>query len=244
MERLRAIVRTHAVDLHDDEADLGGRLHAVVGGERLRHERALRPGIDVLDHRVFLCRIEIGRTIDDAPDVGLAVAALRHEDFRRLPAGFLELRDVSCFQRRYERGISAAPQLGYRSEIDARVRVDVVAAIARERDDVVGVGRRVGGEARAVEVDPVVVDEVRILARIHAARAEPDLALLFVDAEHVAHDPLALGDLLLHRTGDAVIEVQVVPAVALRHPDDFLAVGDIETVTLARVGRRTSSVPR
>ena len=97
------------------------------------------------------------------------------------------------------------------------------------------VGRRVGREAGAVEVDAVVVDEVRILSGIHAARAEPDLALVFVDAEHVAHDPFALGDLLLDRAGDAVIEIQVVPAVAFRHPDDFLAVGDVEAVTLARV---------
>ena len=49
--------------------------------ERLGHEGALRPGVDLLDHRVLLGRIEIGGPDDDAPDIGLAVAALGDEDF-------------------------------------------------------------------------------------------------------------------------------------------------------------------
>src|SRR4030095_9428075 len=68
MKRLRSIVRPHAVDLYDDKAELGGRLHRAVGNERLRDERTLRPSIDVLDHRIFLRRIEAGGPDDDAPD--------------------------------------------------------------------------------------------------------------------------------------------------------------------------------
>ena len=46
---------------------------------------------------------------------------------------------------------------------------------------------------------------------------------VLVDLRHAAHDPFALRDLVLHATCGAVVEIQVVPAVALRHPDDFLA---------------------
>ncbi len=45
----------------------------------------------------------------------------------------------------------------------------------------------------AVEIDPIVVDEVRILARVSSAGAEPDLPLLFIDAIDAADDELALG---------------------------------------------------
>ena len=61
MERFGAIRRAHAVDLHDDKAELGLRHHRVERGERLRHERPLRAGIDALDDRVLLRRIEVRR---------------------------------------------------------------------------------------------------------------------------------------------------------------------------------------
>ena len=48
VERLRAVRCSHPVDLHDDEPELGLRLHLVVGEERLGDERALRTRIDVL----------------------------------------------------------------------------------------------------------------------------------------------------------------------------------------------------
>ena len=78
--------------------------------------------------------------------------------------------------------------------------------------------------------------------RCHAAGAEPQLPLLFVDLDHVAHRPRALGDLVLHRAGRAVDQVEVVPAVALRHPDDFLAVGEVVAIALAGLQRRGAAV--
>ena len=54
-----------------------------------------------------------------------------------------------------------------------------------------------GDQAGAVEVDAVVVDEVRILVRVLAAGAEPDLPLLLVDPVDAADDVFALGDLVL-----------------------------------------------
>src|SRR5262249_3824908 len=90
-------------------------------------------------------------------------------------------------------------------------------------------------QSRSIEVDAVVVQEIRILAVIHAARAEPDLTPRLVDVQHRAHGPLAGGDAVLHGAGCAVDEVHVLPAVALRHPDPVLAVGDVVTVLLAGV---------
>ena len=99
----------------------------------------------------------------------------------------------------------------------------------------VGVLRRERHEPAAVEADAVVVHEVRILARVHPAGAEPDLPLVFVHLLDAAHHPFAPRDLVLHLSGDAVVQIEMVPAVALRHPDHFLAVGDVVAVLLARV---------
>src|SRR4029077_9062388 len=90
-------------------------------------------------------------------------------------------------------------------------------------------------EPGAVEADPVVVEEIGILARPRAGGAEPYRALLLVDLLDALDRPLALRDLVLHRPGRAVVEVQVVPAIALRHPDDLLAVGHVVAILLARV---------
>ena len=76
--------------------------------------------------------------------------------------------------------------------IDARVGVDEVLAVRRELDGVRAVALGQRDQARAVEVDAVVVDEVRVLVRIRAAGAEPDLPLLLVDAVDAADDALAL----------------------------------------------------
>ena len=86
VKRLGAIGRPHAVDLHDDETQVGQRREPADRAERLGNERALRAGVDLLDDRVFLGRIEVLGPADDAPDVGLAVAALGDEHLGRLPA--------------------------------------------------------------------------------------------------------------------------------------------------------------
>jgi hypothetical protein len=101
---------------------------------------------------------------------------------------------------------------------------------------VVGICLGQPGQPRAIEVDPVVVDEVRVLARVHSARAEDLPALLLIDLHHSPDDPLALRDLVLHLPGGSVHQVQVVPAVALGHPDHLFAVADVVTQLLAGVG--------
>src|SRR5262249_10253239 len=70
VERLRAIARTHAIDLHEDETDLRERYEALTAAPRLRNKRAVWPRVDLLDDRVLLFRVEGDRPYDDAPDVG------------------------------------------------------------------------------------------------------------------------------------------------------------------------------
>jgi hypothetical protein len=96
------------------------------------------------------------------------------------------------------------------------------------------VGIRLGErcQARSIEADAVVVDEVRILARVHPACAEPYLALGLVHVDHVADHPVALRDLVLDAPRRPVEQVKVIPAVPLRHPDHFFSIGDVETVLL------------
>ena len=61
------------------------------GAEALRDKRILRAGINVLEDRVLLGRVEVLRPGDDAPNIGLGVAALGDEYFRRLPSARLNL---------------------------------------------------------------------------------------------------------------------------------------------------------
>src|ERR1051326_2891850 len=92
-------------------------------------------------------------------------------------------------------------------------------------------------KSRSVEIDPVVMHEVGILARLHTARAKPDLALLVVDVLHAPHHPVSFRDLVLHLAGNAVVEVQMVPSIALRHPHDFFPVMDVVTELLAGIAK-------
>src|SRR5687768_6289960 len=88
-------------------------------------------------------------------------------------------------------------------------------------------------ESSTVEIDPVIVDEVRILARIHSASGKPDLTRGLIDLFHTANHPVTFRDLILYASGDAVVEIEVIPAIPLGHPDHFPAVIDVAAKLLA-----------
>src|SRR5262245_7558143 len=79
------------------------------------------------------------------------------------------------------------------------------------------------------------MNEVRVLAGVHAARAEPDLPFFLIYGVDAADDPLSFRNLVLHLASCAVVQVKVIPAVAFGRPDDLFAVGDVEAIPLARV---------
>src|SRR5262249_14221072 len=125
VEFLGAVGRAHAVDLCDDEAEVG---QGIAGAKRLGHERALRAGVNVLDDRVALRRVEVPRPGDDPPNAGRAVAALGDEHLRRLPAAGLQVGYVRPLQLADERAVVAPPQLVYRRHVHPRIGVDDVLA--------------------------------------------------------------------------------------------------------------------
>ncbi len=71
---------------------------------------------------------------------------------------------ISAIERWLSRR-SATMQLEHARQIDARVVIDVHRHVGRELDRVIGIDRGERRQAGAVEIDAVVVLEVRILAR-------------------------------------------------------------------------------
>src|SRR5262249_18371013 len=80
---LRAVRRSHSVDLRNDETEFGQWLCG--DGEALRDEISLRPGIDRLDYRIFPRRIEFQRPVYHSPNIRFPITRQRLENFRRSP---------------------------------------------------------------------------------------------------------------------------------------------------------------
>src|SRR5690242_10477564 len=85
VERFRAERRAEVVELDHDETELreGEWLTAVLVLP-LPHAADLRPRIDVIDDRILFRRIELGRKIDDAIQVGDTITRLHAENLRWL----------------------------------------------------------------------------------------------------------------------------------------------------------------
>src|SRR4029078_13122938 len=73
VECLRAIRRSHSINLDHDEAKLSLCLHSGIGTERFRDKRVLRTRVDVFNDWILFGSIEVCRANDDAPDVSLAI---------------------------------------------------------------------------------------------------------------------------------------------------------------------------
>src|SRR5690242_593217 len=90
-------------------------------------------------------------------------------------------------------------------------------------------------EACAVQAYAAVMDVVGILTGPNPACAEPDLTRLRIDAVDASDHPRSAGDLGFDLAGPGVIEVKVIPAVALGHPDDLARIVEQLEIELARV---------
>ena len=64
-----------------------------------------------------------------------------------------------------------------------------------------------GNQPGPIEVDAVVVDQVRVLVRVSAARAKPYLPLFFVDSVDSPDNVSAFGDLALELAALGIDEV-------------------------------------
>ena len=125
VEPATAVCGAQAIDLHDDESEFGDRLHVVIRREILRHEGAVRAGIDVFNDRVLATRVESRGTHDDAPDITRAVATLGGEHFGGTPAGLREFGRVRALELEEDFPVRRTTELRDRRQIDARPCVDV-----------------------------------------------------------------------------------------------------------------------
>ena len=99
VECLRAPRCAHPVDLDDHEAEFGERLRvAARRRERARADAAgLRTRINVIDDRILLRRIEGRRLVEQAVEIGDAVARLDRDRLRRFPAARRASLEMSAF---------------------------------------------------------------------------------------------------------------------------------------------------
>ncbi len=211
-------------------------LRRVKRPKRLGHEGALRAGVDLLDHRIFLVGVEVRRPEDHAVNVRRRCRA----PWRRSAPASSSRFPARTPGRARSSSQTRLPSLTRRSSvtgshIHARIRVEEEAAIRRILDTVRAVALGENDQAAAIEIDPAIMDVIGILVGVDAAGAEPDLPRLVIDAIDAAHHPTPLGDLVFHSAGVGVVEIEMVPAVALRHPDDFIRFIEIVGEELAAV---------
>ena len=217
VKSLRAVRRPHAVHLDHDVTFIRQFLLRIPRPERLRHKRTVRPGVDVLDHRVLLPGIEIRRPPDDPVDVRHPVATLGRKRRRRdQPAG-----NRGRLQRTNQPPVLATPQFRHRQRIHPRPRVDQILPVRRELRRVRAIARRQHRQPGAVKVHPAALLEIGVLSRHNPARREPDLAVRMIHPLNRTHHPFALRDLVFHRPGFGIIEIQMIPPVAFGHPDEL-----------------------
>jgi hypothetical protein len=131
--------------------------------------KRLGTGVDVFDYWVFLRFVEVGGAVEEAPDVGLAVAGLAGDDFGRAPAGGFEGGVGGLFEEGDAVVGGEAAEFGCGGEIGAGVAVGEGLEIGGDLGVVIGVGGGEAGEVGAVEIDAEEVAVVGVLALVHAA---------------------------------------------------------------------------
>ena len=129
----------------------------------------LRTGINVIDDRIFLRRVEMRGREHHAVEIGLAVTRLHCDRGQRLPSVGHQLRDVLLGDLHHQLAVAVAHnrrlRLGRR-----RVGIDEIASIGGKLDAMVGILRREQLLPGAVEVNAVEMLEVWVAARFLARR--------------------------------------------------------------------------
>src|SRR5579871_3407688 len=212
VKRAGAVVRSHAIDLHHDEAEGCKGLNA--SREALGHKGTLRPGVDVLNDGILLTGIEIDRPVDNAPYLRFSVAALGVEGFCRLPSCRAQRTVIGGVDRHDQARVGGATQFGDGRKVETRIGIDEILAVRRELQRVICLCWSQRREPRTVEANLVAMDVVGILVWVYAAGLEVYLLCCVIDVIYSAYYPIAMGDLANLRTGLAIEEIEVLPAVA------------------------------
>jgi len=183
-----------------------------------------RAGVYVLEDRVFLRWVEVRRTDDDTPHVGLSVASLSYEHFRSLPSVCNDFRDVGSLKVHHKLACLCVPQDGNRCVCDCRCHIHNIFLVSRKPCIVHSFRRCHVAHVASVEADAVVSDEIWVFILVHSAGLEPYAACILIHVDDAADIPVSLCDLVLHLACSLVIEVEVIVVVALAHPDDLAVV--------------------
>src|ERR1700685_2384634 len=77
--------------------------------------------------------------------------------------------------------------------------------------------------------------EVRVFAFLAAVGQEIDAAIFFVNRDDAAHPPGAVGQLAFELAGLCVVEIDMVPAIALGSPNDFSGIVSKLILSFARI---------
>ena len=119
MKCFPAIIRPHAVRLHNDEAEFRNLMLSQQPPEFFWRERILWPGINFLDDRIFFLRVKIGWLDDDAVNVRLSITTFGDKSFRQRPARFKQPRCVGVFQFANQFSIVTATQFSDHRQVGA-----------------------------------------------------------------------------------------------------------------------------
>ena len=184
-------------------------------------------GIDVFDDRVLFRGVEISGAEDGAPNVGGVVAAFGDEALGERARSGEDLRDVGFFEAADKFTIFAAPQLGDGGGVHARPGVDQKLTVGGPLFGVSSVLFGENGEVGAIEIGAAYLNIVGVLVWHDAADVKPYLPFIAIDPLDTANHPVSFGDLILHLAGEGIVEIEMIPAVALRHPDNFVGVVEI-----------------
>src|SRR5687768_13374680 len=117
--------RSHSVDLHDHESQLGQRLVVAPRGRKAARSDAarLRPRVNAIDDWVLPRRVEHGGRIHETVDVGASVSRLHPDGHGWLPPGCTETRDVGALDRLQDLSVAVAEYSHWR-RIRSRIAVD------------------------------------------------------------------------------------------------------------------------
>ncbi len=100
MEGARTADRAAAIDHHDHEAQFGHGLKPERVPKLFGTKKALRAGVDELNDRILLRRIEIRRAPDQSIDIGRTVGGFPGKRLGEFPSCLLQLRWRLSFRGR------------------------------------------------------------------------------------------------------------------------------------------------
>ena len=92
-----------------------------------------------------------------------------------------------------------------------------------------------GREGSRGNRDAGIVNVIRVFAGRAPCDSEQQLVLVFIEALHAAHGPLAFGELPLQLAICGIVYKDMIPAIALAHPENLVGFCQIACPKLAGV---------